>query len=251
MNRREPVKELDWVIVGLHGMNDYSNAFHLAAAWWAGQGIATYALDVRGFGRSPERGIWAPTNLVLDDVRALVGAVRQRHPNARIALAGVSMGGALAIAAMASDTPPAVDKLLLFAPAVWGWSNQPLPNRLSLWVTAHHGRDQGPNRLVLRRARPGDSARADRRGDLAPEAQRPYGLLRRGLPPAAGRQAGAERLERRGGLPARRARSLAALGRAARSGERQGHDSVGPAQAPKGRQENPDVAASAFGLVRR
>lgn len=132
-----PSTEPDWVVVGLHGMNDYSNAYHLAAAWWAGKGIATYGLDVRGFGRSPERGIWAPTELVLDDVRALVTAVRERHPNARVALAGVSMGGALAISAMASDNPPPVDKLLLFAPAVWGWSDQPLPNRMSLWVAAH------------------------------------------------------------------------------------------------------------------
>jgi len=132
-----PAREPDWVIVGLHGMNDYSNAYHLAAEWWAGRGIATYALDVRGFGRSPERGVWAPTELVLDDVRALVTAVRERHAGAKVALAGISMGGALAISAMASDNPPPVDKLMLFAPAVWGWSNQPLPNRMSLWITAH------------------------------------------------------------------------------------------------------------------
>jgi acylglycerol lipase len=132
-----PAGEPEWVIVGLHGMNDYSNAFHLAADWWAGKGIATYALDVRGFGRSPDRGVWAPTDLVLEDVRALVAAVRELYPNARIALAGVSMGGGLAIAAMASENPPPVDKLMLFAPAVWGWSDQPLPNRMSLWVTAH------------------------------------------------------------------------------------------------------------------
>ncbi|PZQ49346.1 MAG: lysophospholipase, partial [Phenylobacterium zucineum] len=73
-----PTGEPEWVIVALHGMNDYSNAFHLAAGWWAGKGIATYALDVRGFGRSPERGVWAPTELVLDDVRALVTVVRER-----------------------------------------------------------------------------------------------------------------------------------------------------------------------------
>ena len=132
-----PATEPAWVVVGLHGMNDYANAFHLAAGWWAGKGIATYALDVRGFGRSPERGVWAPTELVLDDVRALITVVRERHPGARLALAGISMGGALAISAMASDNPPPVDKLMLFAPAVWGWSNQPLPNRMSLWVTAH------------------------------------------------------------------------------------------------------------------
>lgn len=129
--------EPDWVIVGLHGMNDYSNAFHLAGEDWARQGIATYAFDVRGFGRSPERGVWAPVDLVLEDVRACVALARERHPKAKIALAGVSMGGALAIAAMASADPPDVDRLLLFAPAVWGWSNQPLPNRTSLWITAH------------------------------------------------------------------------------------------------------------------
>ena len=132
-----PTGEPDWVVVGLHGMNDYSNAYHLAAAWWARRGIATYALDVRGFGRSPERGVWAPADLVLEDVRTLVELVRERHPGARVALAGVSMGGGLAISAMAARNPPRADKLLLFAPAVWGWSNQPLPNRLSLWITAH------------------------------------------------------------------------------------------------------------------
>ena len=133
----EAAREPDWVVVGLHGMNDYANAYHLAAAWWAERGIATYALDVRGFGRSPERGVWAPTDLVLEDVRALVAAVRERHPTAKVALAGISMGGALAISAMASADPPPVDRLMLFAPAVWGWSNQPLLNRASLWATAH------------------------------------------------------------------------------------------------------------------
>ena len=132
-----PASDPDWVVVGLHGMNDYANAYHLAAAWWGERGIATYALDVRGFGRSPERGVWAPIDLVLEDVRALVAAVRERHPNAKVALAGISMGGALAIRAMASSDPPPVDKLMLFAPAVWGWSSQPFPNRVSLWATAH------------------------------------------------------------------------------------------------------------------
>ena len=47
------------VIVGVHGMNDYANAFHLAGPYWASLGIATYAYDQRGFGRSPERGVWA------------------------------------------------------------------------------------------------------------------------------------------------------------------------------------------------
>ncbi|PLR23281.1 lysophospholipase [Caulobacter zeae] len=128
------------VVVGLHGMNDYSNAYHLAADWWAGQGIATYALDLRGFGRSPRRGVWASTDLMIEDVRTLVSLAREAHPGAKVSLAGVSMGGGLAIAAMATDNPPAADSLLLFAPAVWGWSAQPLPYKTSLWISAHTAR---------------------------------------------------------------------------------------------------------------
>ncbi len=151
--------EPDWVIVGLHGMNDYSNAFHLAGDWWAGQGIATYAFDVRGFGRSPDRGVWAPVDLVIDDVRTCVELVRERHPNAKVALAGVSMGGGIAITAMTQANPPPVDRLLLFAPAVWGWSEQPLPNRLSLWITSHVAGDWvvKPPEWLVRNVRPSDN----------------------------------------------------------------------------------------------
>ena len=152
-------REPDWVIVGLHGMNDYSNAFHLAGEWWAGQGIATYAFDVRGFGRSPERGVWAPVDLVIDDVRTCVDLVRERHPGARVALAGVSMGGGLAITAMTGPNPPVVDRLMLFAPAVWGWSEQPLPNRLSLWITSHVAGDWvvKPPEWLVRHVMPSDN----------------------------------------------------------------------------------------------
>ena len=115
------------VIVGLHGMNDYANAFHLAAPWWASQGIATYAFDQRGFGASPRRGVWGGKELMVEDLRTLTALVRQRHPKAIIAVAGVSMGGAVAIEAFASDRPPAADRLILLAPGVWGWRTQPLP----------------------------------------------------------------------------------------------------------------------------
>src|SRR6185437_13041810 len=46
------------VVVGVHGMDDYAAAFHLAGPYWAARGIATYAYDQRGFGRSPDRGVW-------------------------------------------------------------------------------------------------------------------------------------------------------------------------------------------------
>ena len=47
------------VIVALHGMNDSRASFRLAGPWWAEQGIETWAIDQRGFGEVPGRGVWA------------------------------------------------------------------------------------------------------------------------------------------------------------------------------------------------
>ena len=47
------------VIVALHGMSDYSNAFALPGATRAAQGILTLAYDQRGFGAAPGSGLWA------------------------------------------------------------------------------------------------------------------------------------------------------------------------------------------------
>jgi acylglycerol lipase len=124
------------VVVALHGMNDHSAAFRLAGPWWAERGIATYAYDQRGFGAAPGRGLWAGEDLMVEDLRTVVALVRARHPDARIAVVGESMGGAVLISAFASDAPPVADQVILLAPAVWGWSSQSPFNRASLWVTA-------------------------------------------------------------------------------------------------------------------
>ncbi len=125
------------VVVGLHGINDYSNAFHLAAPVWAADGIATYAFDQRGYGASPNRGVWPGEPLMTEDLRTFCALIRQRYPHAIITVAGISMGGAVAINAFASDRPPTADRLVLLAPAVWGWKTQPLPYRTALWLAAH------------------------------------------------------------------------------------------------------------------
>ncbi|MFI4936728.1 MAG: alpha/beta fold hydrolase [Caulobacterales bacterium] len=124
------------VVVGVHGMNDYANSFHLAAPYWANQGIATYAYDQRGFGRSPHRGVWAGDALMTQDLRTLTALIRARYPHAIIAVAGESLGGAVAIEAFASAHPPDADRVILLAPAVWGWSSQPFTYKTALWVAA-------------------------------------------------------------------------------------------------------------------
>ena len=138
LTRWTPPGDQPWaVIVGVHGMDDYANAFHLAAPYWAAEGIATYAYDQRGFGRSPQRGIWAGDALMTEDLRTIVALLRARYPHAVIAVAGESLGGAVAIEAFASERPPDADRLVLLAPAVWGWSSQPLLYTTALVLAAH------------------------------------------------------------------------------------------------------------------
>lgn len=147
------------VVVALHGMNDYSNAFHFAAPVWAGAGIATYAFDQRGFGRSPNRGVWGGEALMTEDLRTFVDVIRRKHPYAPITVLGESMGGAVAICAFASQKPPAAQRLVLLAPAVWGWSSQPLPYKTALWFTAHvvGSKVIRPPRWVAERVKPTDN----------------------------------------------------------------------------------------------
>lgn len=125
------------VLIALHGMNDYAGAFYLAGPWFAERGVAIYAYDQRGFGRSPLRGVWGGLNLMTEDLRAAIALARRDHPDALIGVLGESMGAAAAIAAIDADAPLGADRVILSAPAVWGWSALPDAYALTLWLGAH------------------------------------------------------------------------------------------------------------------
>ncbi len=108
------------VILGVHGLNDHGGSFERPAQLWAKRGIATYAYDQRGFGRAPQRGLWPGTAQLTADFAAAVAAVRARHPGVPIYASGHSMGGAVVLAAMARPDAPALDGIILEAPAVQG-----------------------------------------------------------------------------------------------------------------------------------
>ncbi len=124
------------MIVAVHGMSEYGEAFYLAGPWWAARGVATYAYDQRGFGRSPERGVWPAAEVMSADVLAAVAAARRAHPGARVAVLGESMGAAAVIVAADAAQGPVADAVILSAPAVRGWSALPWPQRVSLWTAA-------------------------------------------------------------------------------------------------------------------
>jgi acylglycerol lipase len=158
------------VIVALHGMNDYANTYYLAGPWFAERGIAVYAYDARGFGRSPNRGVWGGERLMTEDLRTAVQVARRTHPNARITVMGDSMGAATAIATFGAPNAPEVDRLVLVAPAVWGWSTMPDQYAMALWVGAHTfpWRAVQPPRNVTRRITASDNQAALLQAGRAP-----------------------------------------------------------------------------------
>lgn len=124
------------VVIAVHGFNDYSNAFEGAGKYFRKRGIATFAYDQRGFGRSPETGIWAGEQNLTRDLADFTQVIAKKYPNTRIFLLGESMGGGVVmLAASQYDLP--VSGLVLSAPAVWGRGSMPFFYRAMLWGSAH------------------------------------------------------------------------------------------------------------------
>jgi alpha-beta hydrolase superfamily lysophospholipase len=125
------------VILALHGMSDYSNAFDGPAKEWSSSGITTLAFDQRGFGAGPNPGLWAGSEIMRSDLTDLVTAARGRYPGLPLFALGESMGGAVLLSALAGSNPPSLSGVILVAPAVWSRSDMPLLYRVALFFAAH------------------------------------------------------------------------------------------------------------------
>ena len=125
------------VLIALHGFNDYSRFFQQPGEFLSKLGIACFAYDQRGFGASPKRGLWAGGATYVDDLHTMVRLVKQRYPDRPVYLLGESMGGAIIITAMSQAKMPAVDGIILVAPALWARSTMPWYQTGLLWTLSH------------------------------------------------------------------------------------------------------------------
>jgi alpha-beta hydrolase superfamily lysophospholipase len=137
MRAWEPDGKPRAIILALHGMSDYSNAFDMPAKEWAASGIATLAFDQRGFGAGPDPGLWAGSVVMRSDFFDFVAAARTRYPGVPLFALGESMGGAVLLSAMTTGDAPHLDGVILVAPAVWSRGDMPISYRVALFVAAH------------------------------------------------------------------------------------------------------------------
>jgi alpha-beta hydrolase superfamily lysophospholipase len=122
------------VVLALHGFNDHHTAFAEFGAWAAERGVLVAAYDQRGFGANPDRGLWAGTAPMVQDLRGAVARLRSEHPGTPLYVLGESMGAAVATLALTGADAPKIDGLVLSAPAVWGGSALNPFYRATLWI---------------------------------------------------------------------------------------------------------------------
>lgn len=125
------------VVLGLHGFNDYSNAFDAVAHTFADNLITSYAIDQRGFGATEQHGIWAGSTTLQSDLIATLNLLCEKHAGLPLFLLGESMGGAVIISAAQQLEQTCIRGVILSAPAVWGWQTMPWWQTVPLRLLAH------------------------------------------------------------------------------------------------------------------
>jgi alpha-beta hydrolase superfamily lysophospholipase len=124
------------VILAMHGFTDSRDAWELPAPVFTKAGYTVVAPDQRGFGATPDRGVWAGQEVMMADVAELAVQLRALHPGQRLVLLGESMGSAV-LMCLAARAPATADAWVLTSPAVWGRAQMAATLTGALWAADH------------------------------------------------------------------------------------------------------------------
>ncbi|CAN5564320.1 hypothetical protein BH11CYA1_BH11CYA1_44770 [soil metagenome] len=108
------------VAIAVHGMVMHGGVYDRLANELVGLGFEVYAQDLRGYGRwqlAPNAKSVVSYKESLEDLKALVRAARNEHPDLPIFLIGESMGAGLSMCA-AEAMPGEISGLVLSSPAL-------------------------------------------------------------------------------------------------------------------------------------
>jgi acylglycerol lipase len=102
----------------IHGFTLHKNCFAAFGKEMAKDGIATYAMDLRGFGelKNTSKNTELDFDGCLVDIKAMLEKIHQNHPGIPVIVLGESMGGAVALRATALY-PELVSGLISAVPA--------------------------------------------------------------------------------------------------------------------------------------
>lgn len=106
------------VVVLIHGFTEHSGRYEHVARALNNRGVAVFAMDLRGHGRSGGRRVWIESfSEHLDDVAQYVARVRRENPDKPLFLLGHSMGGTI-VALLAMEHRVEAQGMILSAAAL-------------------------------------------------------------------------------------------------------------------------------------
>ncbi|MCU0641792.1 MAG: lysophospholipase [Candidatus Margulisbacteria bacterium] len=116
--RHWPAPQTKAVLLLVHGLGAHSARWNFFADYFAARGFTCYALELKGFGQTPDRprGHINSFATYLQDLRQLRQAAEQAHPGKKIYLIGESLGALIAFQAAARE-PAGLAGLVLMSPA--------------------------------------------------------------------------------------------------------------------------------------
>ena len=116
--RRWPANGNQAVLLLVHGMGAHSARWNFLADYFAPKGFPCYALELKGFGATPERprGHIDSFNIYYSDIFKLYEIVKQEQPGRPVYLLAESMGGLIAFM-MACQYPEKFAGQILISPA--------------------------------------------------------------------------------------------------------------------------------------
>ena len=93
-----PIGPARAILINVHGLGDHSGLYPTLVEHFTARGIAVYAPDVRGNGRSPgQRAYVERWDEYREDLERFVAVVRQEDPGPPIILLGNSLGGLIVL----------------------------------------------------------------------------------------------------------------------------------------------------------
>jgi alpha-beta hydrolase superfamily lysophospholipase len=121
-----PEGESRLVLVNLHGLGDHSGLYPSLAQYFPRRGVALYAFDVRGNGRSDgQRGFVRNWSQYRDDLEAFLALVSGWEPDRPLFLLGNSLGG-LIVLDYALARPRGLNGVIAAAPPLGSLGVPPL-----------------------------------------------------------------------------------------------------------------------------
>jgi len=105
------------VICLVHGHGEHSGRYAHVAEFWLESGIATYALDLPGHGKTVSKRGYTPSyEVFLDSVEALVAHAKKEMPDLPVFIFGHSMGGNIVANYLLRRKPTGIAGTILSAP---------------------------------------------------------------------------------------------------------------------------------------